>query len=112
MIDPNARALLNLFPMPNAVDPTGTNQYNYVFQTEQDWPRNDQVLRVDWNIAEHDGVRSAQFGYEKRSGGVSLLGSTGGWPQMATKYEIDTVSYVNTLLHTFSRRCMASSPSA
>jgi hypothetical protein len=30
-IDANARALLNLFPMPNATDPTGTNQYNYVF---------------------------------------------------------------------------------
>ena len=43
-----------------------------------------------------------QFGYEKRAGGVSLLGSQGGWPQMATKYEIDTVSYVNTLLHTFN----------
>ncbi len=43
-----------------------------------------------------------QWGYEKRSGGVSLLGSTGGWPQMATKYEIDTISYVNTLLHTFN----------
>ena len=27
---------------------------------------------------------------------------SGGWPQMATKYEIDTVSYVNTVLHTFS----------
>jgi Carboxypeptidase regulatory-like domain len=103
MIDPNARALLNLFPLPNAVDPTGTNQYNYVFQTEQDWPRNDQVLRVDWNIAPNTTAYGRlQFGYEKRAGGVSLLGSTGGWPQMATKYEIDTVSYVNTLLHTFS----------
>ena len=102
-IDPNARALLNLFPMPNAVDPTGTNQFNYVFQTEQDWPRNDQVLRIDWNVAPSTTVYGRlQFGYEKRSGGVSLLGSTGGWPQMPTKYEIDTVSYVNTLLHTFS----------
>ncbi len=102
-IDPNARALLNLFPLPNATDPTGTNQYNYVFQTEQDWPRNDQVLRVDWNIAPSTTAYGRlQFGYEKRSGGVSLLGSTGGWPQMPTKYEIDTVSYVNTLLHTFS----------
>jgi hypothetical protein len=43
-----------------------------------------------------------QWGYEKRSGGVSLLGSSGGWPQMATKYEINTVSYVDTLLHTFN----------
>jgi hypothetical protein len=102
-IDPNARALLNLFPMPNAVDPTGTNQYNYVFQTVQDWPRNDQVLRVDWNVSpKTTAYGRLQWGYEKRSGGVSLLGSTGGWPQMPTKYEIDTVSYVNTLLHTFS----------
>ncbi len=102
-IDPNARQLLNLFPLPNAVDPTGTNQYNYVFQTTQDWPRDDQVLRVDWNIAPRTTAYGRlQWGYEKRSGGVSLLGSSGGWPQMATKYEIDTVSYVNTLLHTFS----------
>ena len=102
-IDANTRALLNLFPLPNSTDPTGTNQFNYVFQTEQDWPRNDQVLRVDWNIAPGTTAYGRlQYGYEKRSGGVSLLGSTGGWPQMPTKYEIDTVSYVNTLLHTFS----------
>jgi hypothetical protein len=102
-IDPNARQLLGLFPLPNATDPTGTNQYNYVFQTVQDWPRNDQVLRVDWNMTPNTTAYGRlQFGYEKRSGGVSLLGSSGGWPQMATKYEIDTVSYVNTVLHTFS----------
>jgi len=102
-IDANARALMNLFPLPNATDPTGANQYNYVFQTEQDWPRNDQVLRVDWNATPSTTAYGRlQFGYERRSGGVSLLGSNGGWPQMPTKYEIDTVSYVNTLLHTFS----------
>ena len=102
-IDPVGQALLNLFPAPNATDPTGTNQYNYVFQTAQDWPRDDQVLRVDWNVAPKTTMYGRlQWGYEKRSGGVSLLGSTGGWPQMATKYEIDTVSYVNTLLHTFN----------
>ena len=102
-IDPRAQSLLNLFPQPNATDPTGGNQYNYVFQTVQDWPRNDQVLRVDWNVAEDTTAYGRlQFGYEKRSGGVSLLGSSGGWPQMATKYEIDTVSYVNTVLHTFN----------
>src|SRR4029078_10388559 len=43
-----------------------------------------------------------QWCEEKRAGGVSFLGGAGGWPQMATKYEIDTVSYVNTLLHTFN----------
>ena len=102
-------ALLNLFPLPNATDPTGTNQYNYVFQTIQDWPRNDQVLRVDWNIApKTTAYGRLQWGYEKRAGGVSFLGSTGaGWPQQPSKYEIDTVSYVNTLLHTFNQTTFA-----
>ncbi len=108
-IDPVAQALINLFPMPNAEDPTGTRQYNYVFQTVQDWPRNDQVLRMDWNIAENTTAYGRfQFGYEKRAGGVSFLGSTGaGWPQQPSKYEIDTVSYVNTLLHSFNSSTFA-----
>jgi hypothetical protein len=107
-INLTAQRLLNLFPLPNATDPTGTNQYNYTFQTVQDWPRNDQVLRMDYNIAQNTTMYGRlQFGYEKRAGGVSLLGSSGGWPQMATKYEIDTVSYVNTLLHTFNQSTFA-----
>ena len=102
-------ALLNLFPLPNASDPTGGQLYNYVFQTVQDWPRNDQVLRVDWNIApKTTAYGRLQWGYEKRAGGVSFLGSTGaGWPQQPSKYEIDTVSYVNTLLHTFNQTTFA-----
>ena len=102
-------ALLNLFPLPNADDPTGGRQYNYVFQTVQDWPRNDQVLRMDWNVApQTTAYGRLQWGYEKRAGGVSFLGSTGaGWPQQPSKYEIDTVSYVNTLLHTFNQTTFA-----
>ena len=39
---------------------------------------------------------------------MSFLGSTGaGWPQQPSKYEIDTVSYVNTLLHTFNQSTFA-----
>ncbi len=85
-IDPVGQALMNLFPMPNATDPSGANQYNYVFQTVQDWPRNDQVLRMDWNIApKTTAYGRVQWGYEKRAGGVSFLGSGGGWPQQPSK---------------------------
>ena len=102
-INPIAQALLNLFPLPNASDATGAHQYNYTFQTVQEWPRNDQVLRLDWNVGPRTtAYNRLQFGYEKRSGQVSFLGFTGGWPQMASKYEVDTISYVNTLLHSFS----------
>jgi hypothetical protein len=102
-IDPIGKALISMLPLPNATDPTGNRQYNYTFQTVQDWPRNDQVLRVDWNVAPQTTFYSrVQYGYEKRSGPVSFLGSSGGWPQYPTKYEIDTFGLVNTLLHTFN----------
>lgn len=101
-INPTAQALLNLFPLPT--QPQDANGNNYTFQTVQDWPRNDQVLRVDYNIAPRTTAYGRlQWGYEKRAGGVSFLGSGGGWPQQPSKYEIDTVSYVNTLLHTFNQ---------
>ena len=103
-IDPLGLALVKFLPLPNATDPTGQNQYNYTFQTVQDMPRNDQVARVDWNIARNTTFYTrVQFGYEARKGGVSFLGATpAGWPQYPSKYEIDTLSIVNTLLHTFS----------
>ncbi len=103
-IDPVARTMLNLLPLPNATDPTGTRQYNYTFQTVQDRPRNDQVLRMDWNVAEKTTFYSrVQWGYEHYEGGVtSLLGSQGGWPQQPTNYSIRSAGLVNTLLHTFN----------
>ena len=102
-IDQNGLALLNMLPMPNTTDPTGRNEYNYAFQTEQDLPRNDQVLRVDWNITNSTRAYGRlQLGNEARTGGITILGSSGGWPQMATRYNIDTVGWVSTVLHTFS----------
>ena len=66
----------------------------------QDMPRNDQVLRVDWNVGPRTTVYGRlQFGYEKRAGPVAMFGFGGGWPQMASKFESESVSYVTTLLH-------------
>jgi hypothetical protein len=103
-LDPTGQALLNLFPLPNATDPSGANQYNYAYQMVQDVPRNDQVLRVDWNVGPRTTVYGRlQFGYEKRAGPVAMFGFTGGWPRMASKFESDSVSYVTTLLHTINQ---------
>jgi hypothetical protein len=103
-IDSVGQAILNLMPLPNASDPTGTRQYNYTYQTALDRPRSDQVLRMDWNAARDTTFYSrVQFGYEAFKGGVyALLGSTGGWPQFPVKYEIPTFGIVNTLLHTWN----------
>ena len=43
------RALLNLFPLPNAVDPLHLT-YNYTSQASIDHPRREDLLRVDYNL--------------------------------------------------------------
>ena len=102
--------MLNLFPMPNATDPGGTRQYNYTYQNILDKPRNDQVLRIDYNIKPKTTYYTRlQFGNEVNSRGANAFlgagtgnGGNAGWPQFDTSYEVKTYSLVNTLLHTFS----------
>ena len=38
-IDPIGQMMLNLFPLPNATDPSGTRQYNYTYQNVLDKPQ-------------------------------------------------------------------------
>ena len=102
-IDVTGQAILNLLPMPNASDPTGRNQYNYTFQPVNDWPRDDQVLRLDWNAGPRTTVYGrVQFGNESRSGLAAPFGFTGFFPRMASKFDTEAISYVNTLLHTIN----------
>ena len=100
-IDANGQALLNLFPQPNFEDPT--RQANYTFQSSFEQPRNDQVLRVDWNVAPRTLFYSRlNFGYEAFKGGWGFVLNNANWPQLPIAYEIHSYGVVNTLLHTFS----------
>lgn len=104
-LDPIGRAIMNLLPLPNAVDPSGNRQFNFQYQNVTERPRNDQVLRVDWNVRPGTTFYSRfQFGHEVNNRSQSgFLGASGnrGWPQFYTSYEIQTYSTVNTLIHTF-----------
>ncbi len=105
-IDPNGQALLNLFPQANASDPQ--RQYNYTFQSSYEHPRNDQVLRVDWNVANNTTFYSRlNFGYEAYKGGWGFVLNNANWPQLPIAYEIHSYGVVNTLLHTFSPTLIA-----
>jgi hypothetical protein len=105
-IDPNGQALLNLFPAPNASDPA--RQYNYTFQSSFEQPRNDQVLRVDWNVAPQTTFYSRfNFGYEAFKGGWGFVLNNANWPQLPIAYEIHSYGIVNTLLHTFAPTLVA-----
>lgn len=100
-ISPQGQALLNLFPLPNTS--VATRAYNSVFQVGIQQPRNDQVLRVDWNIA--DGTTFYVRGikdYQAQQGGFGFVLASPAWPQLPVNYEIPCQGIVGTLIHTFS----------
>ena len=102
-IDANGQALLNLFPVPNATDPG--RQHNYTFQSAFEQPRNDQVLRVDWNVAPKTLFYSRlNFGYEAFKGGWGFVLNNANWPQLPIAYEIHSYGIVNTLCTRSVRR--------
>lgn len=103
-------SILNLFPLPNTTDPGGGRRYNYTYQNVKEKPKNDQVVRIDWNVHPNTTFYSRlQFGKEvnDRSYAGFLGAGTGnggnqGFPQFYTEYAIKTLSSVSTLLHTFN----------
>ena len=105
-IDANGQALLNLLPLPNVTD--RSQQYNYTFQSSYEQPRNDQVLRVDWNVGSKTNFYSRlNYGYEAYKGGWGFVLNNANWPQLPIAYEIHSYGVVNTLLHTFSPTLVA-----
>jgi hypothetical protein len=105
-IDANGQALLNLLPQPNVTD--RSQQYNYTFQSSYEQPRNDQVLRVDWNVGSKTNFYSRlNYGYEAYKGGWGFVLNNANWPQLPIAYEIHSYGIVNTLLHTFSPTLVA-----
>ena len=99
-----AQALLNLFPLPNATDPTGTNQYNYVVPDRAGLAaQRPGAARGLEHRAEHDGLRTPAVRLRealRRRLAARLdrrLAADGDASTRSTR-----VSYVNTLLHTFS----------
>jgi hypothetical protein len=100
-IDKNGQALMNIMPLPNAVDPA--RSYNALIQSTVDQPRRDSVLRIDWNIGP-----STQFywrgiqDYEAFKGEFDFVLASSSWPQLPIIYDIHSVGSVATLIHTFS----------
>ncbi|NWF83341.1 MAG: TonB-dependent receptor [Bryobacteraceae bacterium] len=100
-IDKNGQALLNIFPLPNAVDPN--RSYNALIQSTVDQPRRDSILRIDWNIGSRTQFywRGIQD-YEAFKGEFNFVLASSSWPQLPIIYDIRSVGSVATLIHTFS----------
>jgi hypothetical protein len=101
---PAGQAFMNLFPLPNAVDPSGTLSYNYIANLQLNRPNDDKILRVDYNLGQKTITYArllqdyqAQDGY---GGTVNPIG--GQWGQFPASYHIQAAGAVGTVIHTFS----------
>ncbi len=102
-ISPIGLAMLNRFPLPNTTDVTGQRQFNSIFQFTNTQPREDKILRVDYNVSSKDTmfVRLLQD-YQDQSGYGAILGALGnGWGQFPHSYHIPSVGAALTYVHTF-----------
>jgi hypothetical protein len=102
-ISPLGLAMLNRFPLPNFTDPTGARAYNSQFQFTNTQPREDKILRVDYNVTSRDTmfVRLIQDGYENAGYGA-ILGALGdGWGQFPHSYHDPSAGAALTYVHTF-----------
>jgi hypothetical protein len=102
-LTPLGQAMLNLFPLPNTVDPTGLRQYNFQFVPTNTDPRTDKILRVDYNVSTRDTVfvRLLQD-YQAQSGNGAILGAAGdGWGQFTHSYYIPSAGFSTTYTHIF-----------
>ncbi len=103
-LNPVGTAMLNLFPLPNATDPTGQRQYNYQFTPVASNPRSDKILRIDYNISQNNTVfvRLLQD-FQAQSGYGAILGAAGdGWGQFPHSYHIPSAGVAANWIHTFS----------
>ena len=99
-IDRSGQGLLSVFPLPNTVDPANT--FNTVFQSTVDQPRDEDILRIDWNIGPKTvfyarGIRD----YEAFRGDFNFVLASNSWPQFPIEYSIQSAGLVSTLIHTF-----------
>ena len=96
-------AMMNMFPLPNGLDPSGQRQYNYTSSWTQNDPVQDKILRIDYNIDKNTTVyvRGLQDYYAVEGVG-SLLQPTGGpWGQFLSQYGVPNVGLVANVIHTF-----------
>ncbi len=99
-IDRNGQQLLSIFPLPNTVDPA--RSFNNVFQSTVDQPRDEDILRIDWNIAPKTTFYARAIrNYEAFKGDFDFVLASGIWPQFPIAYTIQSAGVVSTLIHTF-----------
>jgi hypothetical protein len=107
-INPNTQKLLNVFPLPNYLDPTGST--NYITGGTYSQPRYESLFRVDYRLSDSHSLYFRGILDSQEQKGWGVPGGGGDWPFLPSTYTLtgrgwllsvqDTLS--PTLVHQFT----------
>jgi Carboxypeptidase regulatory-like domain/TonB-dependent Receptor Plug Domain len=96
----SGQAILNLYPLLNVA---GRNDFNYTSSISTQYPRREDILRVDWNISERTRLTGRYTNNkEQRSLAYGDFASDLNFPLAPTSFPRPGRNGVLTLTHTFS----------
>ncbi|HYE74751.1 MAG TPA: carboxypeptidase regulatory-like domain-containing protein, partial [Blastocatellia bacterium] len=96
----SGQAILNVYPQPNV---TGNSQFNYTSAISTQYPRREDILRVDWNITERTRLAARYTNNaEKRLLAYGSFASGLNFPLSPISFPRPGRNGVLTLTHTFS----------
>ena len=100
-INPSLQKLLNVFPMPNYVDPTGATNYLAVDTYSQ--PRYETLFRIDYRTNDRNtiyfrGIADSQ----NQSAGYGVPAQGGNWALLPSTYQNPTRGAIVSLTDTLS----------
>jgi hypothetical protein len=91
-INRNGQALLNIFPAPNAVDPSGN--YNYEFQESLDVPRRQHLIRLDYRPTGKDAIYGKFSNWHADNQGFAVPAGAANWGLLGQHYTFKDDSFL------------------
>lgn len=96
----NGQQILNVYPQPNV---TGNPQFNYTSAVSTQYPRREDILRIDYNITDHTRLTGRYTNnHEERLLAYGSFASESNFPLSPISFPRPGKNGVITLTHTFS----------
>jgi len=97
------QAFLNFFPSPNRTDwSDGDNTYNWVDQWVSSERKDQQILRIDWNVAPQTLIYGRYVKSNDPNEQPVGFATAGNWPLVGTTWNQHALGFVGTWIQTFS----------
>ncbi|HKX28949.1 MAG TPA: TonB-dependent receptor [Blastocatellia bacterium] len=96
------QAILNLFPLPNTT--AGGSAYNYTSQVPSSYPRRENIVRMDWQLAASTRLSGRWiYNYDDQQFAYGTTTAAWNWPLTTTDRKNGPGNVLSfTLTHTFS----------